>query len=167
MSVIRNPNQVYETRPPSTPETALRQARIVAFALLAGCVSFAAAVVLAVSAMSSRKGEGWAAPPAFEWIAWAGVLSCFLTSFVLPPLLRRARAAGNDSAAGAAFASTLVALALNEGGALLALALALASRRLAPFFYAAAVGFAGLLLHFPTRARFGQDLRDRDFSARI
>lgn len=136
-------------------EAALRPAQLIAAALIAGCVSFAAVVGVVVPMMSGSEGEPPSPPPAFGWIAWAGALAGFTASFAVCRVLRRVPAeADAGTRAQAGLRATIAALALNEGGALLAIALALAARQLVPFFYAAAVGFAGMILHFPTRARF-------------
>jgi hypothetical protein len=132
---------------PASPEAAFRSVRGIALALIAGCAIFAGVVV---SLRGDRPGTGEMAG-VLSLVGWILAGTQFVLSFVLrgrPPEEPLARATH-------CFTRTIVALALNEGSVLLNLSFALVTGSLTPFLYAAAVGFAGLLLHFPTRSRFG------------
>lgn len=135
---------------PATPETAFRLARLVGIALLSGCLLLAGIVVFAVS---RGRGAGVEDPlrATLVLIGWAVAGSNLLLSFVLrgrPPEEPGKRASH-------LVGRTILSLALNEGSVLLNLCFALVTGSLEPGFYAAAIGFAGLVLHFPTRSRFG------------
>ncbi|HKB17081.1 MAG TPA: hypothetical protein VKF62_13525 [Planctomycetota bacterium] len=132
---------------PASPEAALRTARVIAIALIGGCALFAGVVVYLRGERTGTEGMAGV----FSLIGWilAG------TQFVLSFVFRGRRPEEPFARATHAFTRTIVAVALNEGAVFLNLTFSLVTGSLAPFLYAAAIGFAGLLLHFPTRERFG------------
>jgi len=135
---------------PATPEAALRSARVIGIALISGCLVFAG-MALFLRSRGTATSVGESVRSTFTWIGWAAAGANFVLSFVLrgrPPEEPGRRASHLLS-------RTTVALGLNEASVLLNLSFVLVTGSAVPGLYAAGIGFAGLVLHFPTAARFG------------
>lgn len=129
------------------PAPTRRVALTIWWTLLASVVAFAVVATVVGPGMRRRDGE---LPEILSWVVLGMALVTFVASRIVPGRVRPLPGATPDAVA---VQRAVVAASLNEGSALLAIAVWMASGQVLALV-ALAIPLAGLLFAFPSEARW-------------